>query len=180
MTLSPHIQSKINLLAAREFFFQSILKALMTEAQTIEVLIGSDSAYVSPRLLSMDVEFGSLVIEVAPNFIGEGEESRYYYSISVMGDMLRVGIFMPISSLLAMPVSAEIRSRLQRTWRNETYCMQDHGNGVLYEWAFTEFNPENWSNSEKYILGLRYLHFCFLEQLHHAVLDTLAPKILLN
>ncbi len=180
MSLAPHLQSKINLLAAREFFFENIYRTLLCEPNTLEVLLGNDCDFVPPRLLAMNVELGSLVLEVTPNFIGEGEESRFYYSVLVTGDILRIGIFMPVSRLLTVPVHSEVRARLQRTWSDESYCMLDYGNGVLYEWTFRNFHPDDWSSSERYVLGLRYLHFCFLSQIHRMVIEMVAPTLLHN
>ncbi|MDA8225255.1 MAG: hypothetical protein M0T86_04955 [Betaproteobacteria bacterium] len=180
MTRLMHVQSKIDLLAAREYFFSSIIKALTMEPLTMDVLFGSDADYAPPRLLSMNVEFGSLVIEVQPNFIGEGDESRYYYSILVMGDILRVGIFMPLSRILTVPVQDDGRERLIQTWNGAQFNVQDRGLGILYEWTFTDFNPANWANAEKYVLGIRYLHFRLLGLVHNTVREEIAPTLLRN
>ncbi len=180
MIRAQHVQSKIDLLAAREYFFNCLLRALKAEPMTTEALFGSDADYVIPKLLYMNVEFGSMVIEVTPNFIGEGNESRYYYTLSVMGEILRIGIFMPISRVLAVPVQAEGREWLTQTWNGTPFRMHDRGMGVLYEWTFSDFDPANWACAEKYVLGMRFLHFRFLCLMHNGVQELLSPTILRN
>ncbi len=180
MSRPDYEQSKIDLLAARKHFFENIVQALTTEPLTIDILFGADSDYEPPRLLSMDVEFGSLVIEVSPNFIGEGDESRFYYSIFVTGDLLRIGIFMPISKILAVPVYADGRERLMQTWNGLQFNVQDRDLGILYEWVFPDFNPANWANAEKYVLGVRYLHFRFLELVRNLVQEIFGTTLLRN
>lgn len=180
MPTPQYVQSKIDFLAARKHFFESIIHVLTTEPQTIDVLFGADEDYIPPRLLSMNVELGSLVFEVSPNFIGEGDESRFYYSIFVAGDLLRIGIFMPISKILAVPVYADGRERLIHTWNGIQFNVQDRDLGILYEWTFTDFNPANWANAEKYVLGIRYLHFRFLELVRNLVQEIFGSTLLRN
>ncbi|MHB0992223.1 MAG: hypothetical protein ACYC3O_08175 [Burkholderiales bacterium] len=180
MSRPPYEQSKIDFLAARKHFFENIVQVLTTEPQTIDMLLGADADYESPRLLSMNVELGSLVMEMSPNFIGEGEESRFYYSIFVTGDVLRIGIFMPVSKILAVPVYADGRERLLNTWNGLQFNVQDRDLGILYEWTFTDFNPADWANAEKYVLGVRYLHFRFLELVRNLVLEIFGSTLLRN
>ena len=180
MPIPQYEQSKIDLLAAREYFFKSIIAALTEGPQTADVFFGTDADYVLPRLLSMNVEFGSLLIEVSPNFIGEGEESRFYYTVFVMGDLLRIGIFMPISKILAVPVYADGRERLIHTWNGIQFNVQDRDLGILYEWTFTDFDPTNWASAEKYVLGIRYLHFRFLGLVRNIVQEVIGPTLLRN
>lgn len=175
-----HAQSKIELLTAREYFFKCIFKALVMEPMTVDVLFGADTDYVTPQLLSMNVEFGSMVIDVSPNFIGEGDESRYFYTIAVMGNVLRIGIFMPVSKLLTLPVIDNHREQLFNVWNGAEFAVMERDLGVLYEWTFMNFDPSCWANAEKYVLGMRHLHFCVLKLLHNMVREVLGPTIRRN
>ncbi|MDA8327791.1 MAG: hypothetical protein M0Z83_02335 [Betaproteobacteria bacterium] len=171
------IQSKTDLLAAREYFFNCIIDALQTEPMKAEELTGWDMDHVPPRWLLMDVEFGSLLIKVAPNFIGEGDESHYYYSISVAGDILRIGIFMPISKILSAPVKDNGSKRLSQIWNGAPLDVQARGDGIMYEWTFTHFDPSNWGCAEKYILGMRLLHQRYIRLIYNVVREELTPVL---
>jgi len=175
-----HVRSKLNLIDARKYFFEQMLRIMKSAPTTTEALFGFDTDYVSPNLLVMDVEFGSMIIQVTPNFIGEGNESQYYYSICAMGDILRIGIFMPISRILGAPIHGEAREQLTRIWNGVPFSLHDRGMGVLYEWTFSEFNVNDWHCVEKYILGMRRLHLRFLGMVHDTVHELIRPTLLRN
>jgi hypothetical protein len=175
-----HVRSKLDLINARRYFFEQTLLTLKTLPTTTEALFGFDADFVAPRLLSMDAEFGSLIIQVTPNFMGEGDESQYYYSICAMGDILRIGIFMPISRILTAPIHGEGREQLIQTWNGVPFSMHDRGLGVLYEWTFSDFDASDWRCAEKYILGMRRLHLRFLSLVHDTVHELIRPTLLHN
>lgn len=175
-----HVRSKLDLLNARQYFFDQIFRALKVLPTTAESLFGYDADFVPPSLLVMDVEFGSMLIQVTPNFIGEGEESQYYYSVATMGNILRIGIFMPISKILTAPIHGEGRELLVQTWNGTPFTMHERGLGILYEWTFTEFDATEWQCAEKYVLGMRHMHLRFLTLVHDSVHEIIRPTLLQN
>lgn len=169
------LQSKSNLLSARECFFNGVLTALKVNLLAFEELTGWHVEYIAPLRHTIDVEFGTLHIEIAPNFVGEGDLSRYFYCITIMGDILRIGIFMPISPLLSAPAQEDGQRHLSDIWNGQAYKMFAREKGVLYEWTFTEFDSNNWVCIEKYILGMRQLHRRFLSLMSRIVYAEFMP-----
>lgn len=175
--LTPHEASRDAYLGAKRHFFQRVMEALKKKPSQVDVLFGQLENYVEPRLFDEDVVLGSQVIEVSPNFYGEGDESRYCYSIFITGDLIRIGVFIPSSKIISAPVHNEGRSDLLQAWNGAEFDVVVRGNGLMYEWAFTDFDARDWLNAERYVMGIRHMHYRLLGLVRSVVETEIAPHL---
>lgn len=142
---------------ARVEFFADVVEALCSQPKPIDEKLEQVKYYHSPveGSLISDADFGDFYIEINPVF--SGRMWPLAYSIWQTGQELRVAIIVHSVTEDARWADPEEFSDL---WGGVEMRIMQRGAKQFLEWRFevTDFHS-NYAVREKFVLGMRHLHF---------------------
>lgn len=151
---------KITLLKKREEFFKSILDVLQLPIAKIDILLNQDKYYVpiEKKKTFYELELGDMAICIKGSFYNKKFE--IYYSVWQLGDKLKIAIAIKDDSLQGA-FASDAHNEVFYIWGDNHEPRVDLAHGcIFYDWEFTEPSLyDNYKNQEKYILGIRHMHF---------------------
>jgi hypothetical protein len=139
----------------RTMFFNEIEAKLSIPPGEIDAVMCQNQHYITPKKARIsNPSMGNLLIDIDT---GQGV---LMYSIYQIGKILRIGVLMS-ESLFQYGLKHEYSGM----WGSEV-TISPRGKLTMVEWAFDE--PDllgSWSTQEKYVLGIRHMHFRLLTAL---------------
>lgn len=155
------------LMKKRTEFFSEILKQLHKAPARIDKVLQQDQYYVAPDQENTfyDCENGDIAICISGTF--HKKEFNVYYSIWQIGDILRIGVVIYDEELHGA-FGSDTHNEVFHLWgpKHEPRIDVSHG-CVFYDWEFEVPGLyDSYLNQEKFILGLRHMHFRVMRIIH--------------
>ena len=155
------------LVAKRKVFFDMILENINRPPIKIDKVLGQDVYYHQPDAEKTFYEeiTGDMAICTRAKFFGK--EFEIYYSLWQMGEYMKVGIALADPEVQGALIN-DTHNEAHFIWGKEIEPRIDVAHGaVLYEWEFHEPNLyDDFKKMERYILGVRHMHFRVLRILY--------------
>lgn len=165
------------LIAKRKQFFDNILEVLKKPPSSIDMILQQDKYYVAPNLtkLTSVPESGDLAIFINGKF--HEKEFNIYYTIWQLGDILKIGVAIYDQDLHGA-FASDHHNEVFYIWGNKNDPRIDVAHGcVFYDWEFeVKELYDNYRNQERFILGVRHMHFRVMRIIHDECLRLLASK----
>ena len=161
---------KKELVEKRNVFFHKIVDMLKREPDEIDVLMKQDSYYVSPSKTIINPEKGELIIMIPFQF--QGKLFNVWYSLWQYAFELKIGIFVE-DSKLETAFQTDTHREIKYLWGADTPPRFDNSRKtVMYEWEFRVPRLfDSYVYQEKYILGVRHMHFRLMRVLQDECLS---------
>jgi len=158
---------KPTLLAKRQDFFQQIINHLNTPPSKIDEVLNQAQYYVYPNMEKtfINSEYGDMVIQIDGEFYDK--KFSIFYSLWQLGDTLKVGIALNDDELQGA-FASDTHNEVHYIWGWNNEPKVDVARGcVFYDWEFDVPNLyDNYKNQEKFILGVKHMHFRAMRILH--------------
>ncbi len=157
---------KSSLIHSRNDFFNSILHAIMLKPSSVDKLLQQDKYFILPdkNLTVMSPETGDLAIYFKGSFYEKDFEM--FYSIWQIGNILKVGI--ALFDTVESAFSDDTHNELYQIWGKKHQVNVDSARGCnFYDWEFDASHLyENYQEQERYIFGIRHMHFRVMRIIH--------------
>lgn len=151
----------------RAQFFKAILDKFRDAPNEMDRFLNQEKYYIKPldKEIYSNVEYGDLIIPVEGEFFGY--PFKIWYSLWHIGERVKVGIMlkeMPLQEAL----SGDHYKEINLIWgQNITPNVDGAHSVLLYEWEFECPNFfESFVFQEKFILGMRHMHFRVMRIVH--------------
>lgn len=156
---------KKELVQKREIFFHKILEMLKREPDETDKLMKQDRFYFAPSKTTMNSEKGELVILIPFQF--QDKKVNVWYSIWQYAFDLKIGIFVE-DPKLETAFQTDPHREIKYIWGGDAAPRFDSSRAtVMYEWEFRVPRLfESYIYQEKYILGVRHMHFRLMRVLY--------------
>ena len=163
-----NVDKKI-LWAKREEFFNDIIHYLQQKPLPIDYLLNQANYYLSPDMNNSisNSEYGDMAICVNGEFFGK--QFKVYYTVWQLSDVLRIGVNI---------ADEDLQTAFSTDNNNEIFYIWGHKNDpkinilnecIFYDWEFEVPQLyESYREQEKFILGMRHMHFRVLRVIHDA------------
>lgn len=150
----------------RKEFFESILENLFRKPNKIDLILEQAEYYVSPDINEtfFTEETGDCAINTKGVY--NNINFSFWYSIWQFGDVLKISMILDDSNIYGAVIE-DYFEEVKFLWgkNNEPRLDVSHGK-VLYEWEFCVPNLyESYLNQEKFVLGVRHMHFRLLRMI---------------
>lgn len=167
------------LLPKRSEFFKRIIAMLVRDPDKTDKVLNQDVFYVKPDLNSsiLNSEKGELVINIPAIFYGKS--FNVCYSIWQFSDSMKIGVFID-NKELGDAFQKDTHREIKYLWGNLVEPRNDGSRGVVgfYEWEFhtPDLYTKGYLAQEKFILGVRHMHFRLMRILSDACLSLSQVK----
>ena len=157
--------NKEELFKARNLFFDDILLQLNNSSSEMDVILNQAKYYVKPsEKIVKNVETGDLAIPI----VGEFFEKKFklYYTLWQTGARLKIGVAIYDDEMQDV-FEKDSHKEIDTIWP-DCIPLVDIAHGcVFYDWTFDATNLyDSYQNLEKYILGVRHMHFRIMRIVH--------------
>jgi len=168
---------KQELAVKRKIFFDSIIGNIKRPPSEIDEVLQQDKYYIAPieNKTMSDPENGDLAIFINGKF--HEKEFNIYYTVWQLGDILKVGVAIYDEDLHGA-FASDHHNEVFYIWGNKNDPRIDVAHGcVFYDWEFAVKDLyDNYRNQERYILGVRHMHFRVMRIIHDECKRLLASK----
>lgn len=149
----------------RARFFNMILDSVSHPPRLIDDIMAQTAFFFpcSSEGMINDPEQGNLVFHIKPTFHENSYD--YAYSIYQIGDLLKIGLL--LGNGLDQAPLLDWNREISDLWWGLQPEKLDRSDITLYEWTFLV--PElynSWVLQERFILGIRHIHFRVLRIIH--------------
>jgi len=172
---------KEQLITERGQFFNAIIETLKQPPSAIDIILQQDKYYVVPNenKITSTPENGDLAIFINGTFYKK--EFNIYYTIWQLGNILKVGVAIYDDELHGA-FASDHHNEVFYIWGNKNDPRIDVSHGcVFYDWEFDATDLyASYRSQERYILGVRHMHFRVMRIIHDECKRLLLHKIASN
>lgn len=158
--------NKNELFELRDNFFNDILSQLENPASDMDLILNQSKYYVRPNMdkVVKNVSTGDLAIPINGSFFDK--KFRLYYTLWQTGTRLKIGVAIYDDEMQDI-FERDTHKEIDSIWP-DCIPLVDVAHGcVFYDWTFDAKNLyESYQNAEKYILGMRHMHFRIMRIVH--------------
>lgn len=158
--------NKEELLHLRCVLFDDILTQLSNPSSPMDEILNQAKYYVpiNKSTVIKSVETGDLAIPISGSFYDK--KFNLYYTLWQTGNRLKIGVAIYDDEMQDI-FERDIHKEIDSIWPDCIPLIDVAHGCVFYDWTFDATHLyESYQNLEKYILGMRHMHFRIMRIVH--------------
>lgn len=158
--------NKEQLFNARTLFFNDILDQITNVPNDMDVILNQAKYYVAPEVnkIIKNVETGDLAIPILGSFFDK--KFKLYYTLWQTGSRLKIGVAIYDDEMQDV-FEKDAHKEIDSIWPDSAPLVDVAHGCVFYDWTFDATTLyDSYQTMEKYILGMRHMHFRIMRIVH--------------
>ena len=157
---------KSTVILKRTEFFNEMMYRLNEPPSSIDVVLQQDKYYIKPNKdeTFINPEYGDIAIAIKGKFYEQ--KFKLYYTIWQFGEILKIGVAIYDEDLQGA-FTSDNHNEVFYIWGQDTPRIDVAHGCVFYDWEFqVPHLYESYRHQERFILGLRHMHFRVMRIIH--------------